>query len=712
MKYRAELDGLRAIAVVSVILYHAGFTVAGANPFQGGYVGVDVFFVISGYLITLILLREMQSDSFTFMRFYERRARRILPALFVVMLVSIPFAWAYLLPQAFKSYAGSLASTVLFGSNFFFWQEDEYAADAIALKPFIHTWSLSVEEQFYLLFPMAMLLCWRFAQKHIMALFAVGFVMSLLLAEWSSTRHVSANFYLAPTRAWELLAGAMLAKLEMDRGRPDRGMASATLPAVGVALIVAAILLMDDATRHPSLITLAPVLGTMLLIRYSGRGDPVSIVLASRAFVGVGLISYSLYLWHQPIFAFARISAVDEPVLIDKFAWIALSLVCATASYWWVEKPFRNRQLITRRLVWATASVGPAAILVAGLHGFVSNGMPSRFEAFPDFYFEMLEAEAVQAEARESECFDYAGGRDYCKFVQGTGAVTLATVGDSHLRSLDEPLLSSIEGTDAAYIPLNRSACPLVTGLERVSARPGERYPCTSAYNQRRIDVLRENSPAIAILGGRLPLILESSGFDNREGGVEYTDETYWFIDAGEVSRTPAPLPVIEERFRATVAALLREGIRVVIIYPIPEVGWHVPQRLAQRLPRSAPDDLRAWAQEHQISTSYALFRQRSASTYALYDSIPDHPQLLRIYPEELFCNTRLPGRCIAHDDSHIFYRDGDHLSLYGATLLVERMFQRMDEQWGLETTGLQPVPPKQFARSAGATGVAAGADP
>ena len=219
MKYRPDIDGLRAVAVIAVILFHAQFVIGGVDPFTGGFIGVDVFFVISGYLITSIIIRELDVGHFSFAHFYERRARRILPALFTVMAASIPFAWIYMLPKAMKEYAGSVLAALAFGSNVWFWQTDSYWAEPSALKPFLHSWSLAVEEQFYLLFPLALCALWRIGRERLIAVFAVLLLASLMLAEYGSTHHAEANFFLLHARGWELLAGGILAKLELDHGR-------------------------------------------------------------------------------------------------------------------------------------------------------------------------------------------------------------------------------------------------------------------------------------------------------------------------------------------------------------------------------------------------------------------------------------------------------------------------------------------------------------
>ncbi len=213
IQYRPELDGLRTIAVVAVILYHAQITIFDNQPFQGGFIGVDIFFVISGYLITSIILKELvTTGSFSFKYFYERRIRRILPVLIFVMLVSLPFAWIFLLPNSFIDFSRSILYSLGFSSNFYFWSSGQvYGAENSLLKPFLHTWSLSVEEQYYILFPLVLLITFKFLRKYLIHILILGFFISLFIADWGSKNYPSFNFYVLPTRAWELLAGSILA---------------------------------------------------------------------------------------------------------------------------------------------------------------------------------------------------------------------------------------------------------------------------------------------------------------------------------------------------------------------------------------------------------------------------------------------------------------------------------------------------------------------
>lgn len=352
LSYRAEIDGLRAIAVVSVILYHAQIVLFGRDWFEGGFIGVDIFFVISGYLITRIILSELESKgSFSFLNFYERRARRILPMLFVVIFVSVPYAWQKLLPSDFVEYAESILTSLFFGSNFFFYfSTTEYGADSALLKPFLHTWSLGVEEQFYLVFPILAIIAFRYFRKHFLTIIVGLSLLSLQFAELMEVRNSELNFYLPFSRFWELAVGSMLAYRELNYKPSNENFASKSLPMLGLYLIVYSILFFDGETPHPSFHTLIPIVGVALIIGFASKDELIGKILGSKPFVWMGLISYSAYLWHFPIFAFSRME--KEPTNYDKFEWIALTLVLSVISYLIVERSIRNRKIVGSYLFW------------------------------------------------------------------------------------------------------------------------------------------------------------------------------------------------------------------------------------------------------------------------------------------------------------------------------------------------------------------------
>ena len=345
--YRPEIDGLRAIAVTSVILYHAQITILGYQPFRGGFIGVDIFFVISGYLITSIILKELLiTGLFSFKHFYERRIRRILPALLFVMLVSLPIAWMYLLPSSFVDFSKSILYSIGFSSNFYFHGiGQQYGATDALLVPFLHTWSLSVEEQYYILFPIVLLIIFKFFKEHIIHILIFSFVVSLGLAEWGSNNYTSATFYFLHTRMWEILAGSILAYFEITKGHRNKyKILNLLLPTLGIILIGYSILYFkDQSTPHPSFYTLIPVLGVCLIIWFSDKNEIFTKLLSSKLLVSIGLISYSLYLWHYPIFAFDRIIEFSNEEILKKILLGIIILLFSIVSYYFIEKPFRNK---------------------------------------------------------------------------------------------------------------------------------------------------------------------------------------------------------------------------------------------------------------------------------------------------------------------------------------------------------------------------------
>ena len=353
LNYRPEIDGLRAIAVGSVILYHAQITIFGLEPFRGGFIGVDIFFVISGYLITSIILKELvNTGSFSFKHFYERRIRRILPVLFVVMLASLPIAFKYISPYDLTDYSKSILYSLGFSSNFHFYHSGlDYAVEGLK-HPFLHTWSLSVEEQYYILFPIILLVTFKYFRKYLINVLIFGFVISLGLADWGSRNHPSATFYFLHTRTWELLAGSILAYFEITLGQRSKiKTLNLILPFVGLVLISHSILFFNDEMLHPSFYTLSSILGVSFIIWFSNKDEFITKILSSKLFVGIGLISYSLYLWHYPIFVFTnKLNLTEGNIFKQLFIFIAI-LFLSIASYYLIEKPMRGKKISFRKII-------------------------------------------------------------------------------------------------------------------------------------------------------------------------------------------------------------------------------------------------------------------------------------------------------------------------------------------------------------------------
>lgn len=358
MKYRAEIDGLRALAVVPVILFHAGFEL-----FSGGFVGVDVFFVISGYLITTILIEDIENKRFSIVHFYERRARRILPALFFVMTLCVPFAWILLSDSALSKFGSGLIGVSLFLSNVVFWRQQGYFDESAELNPILHTWSLAVEEQYYILFPIFLIISWRFNKNRVFWMIVFMTVISLLLSEWGWRNNATANFYLAPTRAWELLAGSIVAFIVQRQGVKKNNL----LALLGIAGIIFSIFFYNEYTPFPSIYVLVPVIGVVLFVLYGDKETVAAKLLSNKVFVGIGLISFSAYLWHQPVFAFFRI--YTNQISLDWFIAIILIIAIFMLSYvsWrYIEKPFRTHNFLNKFSLFTLSIIYLILIFILG----------------------------------------------------------------------------------------------------------------------------------------------------------------------------------------------------------------------------------------------------------------------------------------------------------------------------------------------------------
>ena len=371
--YRADLDGLRAIAVLSVILFHADIKL-----FEGGFVGVDIFLVISGFLITRLILDDLKTGSFSLASFYERRARRILPALFLVIIVCAPFAWFWMTPADFREFSWTVAASATFSSNIYFYFNSDYFDIGSDVRPLLHTWSLGIEEQYYLLFPGLFILVWKGGVRMAFAAIAALALGSLYLSYASWPDHAEAGFYLMPARIWEILIGSLCA----FAGRPVSGMAAQAGQAAGLLMIGAAVFAFDETTPFPALYALLPVLGTASMIVCGASGGPLGKLLGSPPMVGIGLISYSAYLWHQPLFAFARIKLAASPDWPVMTGLVAATFFLAWLTWTCVERPFRTRS--PGRALKATGTL----ILAAGLTSLIAAaGVAGALTSFQQRHF-------------------------------------------------------------------------------------------------------------------------------------------------------------------------------------------------------------------------------------------------------------------------------------------------------------------------------------
>jgi peptidoglycan/LPS O-acetylase OafA/YrhL/thiol-disulfide isomerase/thioredoxin len=500
MRYRAEIDGLRALAVVPVILFHADF---GLLP--GGFAGVDVFFVISGFLITTILLEDLDNDRFSILRFYERRLRRIAPALLLVCLACLPFAMMWMLPSELDTFGKSLFHSLLMVANFDLWGNNYFDAGN-ELKPLLHMWSLAVEEQFYLFFPLLLWLMRRTARRTMFTVVA-GIALVSFMATWPiSEVDPIGNFYLPVTRVWELCLGALLAIYRPESIRLSEP-ARSGLAMLGLLLILLCYGMSISAAHYPGPATLLPCVGTVLIIAFASGQNLTGRLLMWRPLLGIGLISYSLYLWHQPIFAFARIRMIDPLSSNVYLLLIALTFVLAVLTYFLVEQPFRQKRLLpTRRLV-GISGISSVLLIGSGIAIAAADGLPNR----PD----ILKADRTPG---------FGIGRR-CEGVVKPACVSkpepqMVVWGDSFAMHIVDGVLAS-QGPDApGLVQFNKSSCgPLATHAPAL-ANQAEDWPleCLDYNAQVRDFIASTPSIRYVVLSTQLRNYIETPTLVNKEG--------------------------------------------------------------------------------------------------------------------------------------------------------------------------------------------------
>lgn len=649
---------MRAVAVVPVILFHAGFSVMG-----GGYVGVDVFFVISGFLITTLLIEDLERGDFSVLRFYERRARRILPALFTVILVSLPLAYMWMFPSQLKAFAKSIIAVMVFASNVLFWREDGYFAASAELKPLLHTWSLAVEEQFYLLFPLALFVMWKFGRRKTTWAIIAAALASFCLAEWAQNEpriSSAASFYLTPTRAWELLAGSICAALTVGRAQRSNDIAAG----FGLTLIVVSIFLFDENTPFPSHYTLAPVLGAALIILFAAKNTWTARLLSWSPFVGIGLISYSAYLWHQPLFAFARLRSPVDPSLALMGVLSGASLVLAYATWRWIEQPWRRRDQtagVTGRTVFVASGLGGMFFVAVSAIALAGDGMPSRFSqqvlAVLDGELDRADMACLMGQEDPIPVHPKKG----CLHVESGTSADVMVLGDSHSHAISGALVAALVQEGIGVYDVNHNGCVPLMGFLVLSQDDPQKC---AKFVESAFDYATETGIETVVLTGRWALFLHGTRFDNHEGG----HEAGGLIEVDVVSDDKGTLKDRQDRqdrlLRASEAQILTlsKSFNVVLVYPIPEAGWNVPNQAAKRLAFQGDAS--------PLTTSNDVYAARNMPIIELFDRLTaQHPRIFAARIQEDLCDPAT-RRCLNSGPDGPYYYDDDHMSNLGAGLI------------------------------------------
>jgi peptidoglycan/LPS O-acetylase OafA/YrhL len=661
--YSRQIDGLRALAVMPVIFFHAGLP-----GFQGGFVGVDIFFVISGYLITSIILADLHNNDFTFYKFYMRRMRRILPALFFVLLITLPFALFLLPPKELKDYSQALVSIIFFLSNIYFLQKSGYFDTENELKPLIHTWSLSVEEQFYVITPIMLFVFWRFSRRSIPAMLGCLIVLSLIFSCWLTYKYPASAFYILPSRAWELFIGSAIAAIPQQIQHDVKSKwFSAAISAAGLFSIIFSISFIGKSQHFPGLLALLPTLGTAAIILFAAPNSIIGRLLGSFPFVTIGLISYSAYLWHQPILAFARLYLFDDPKPYQVCVLIFLSLVLAKFSQRYVELPFRHPNRIPPKVVIALAFSIGLLLFLLGLIGHWTTGLSGRFDEgkTPQRQYGVLHD-------GRGACYDRQV-KDACRFLAKTSETqNLIWIGDSLLDSVTSIAVPKLMELGFGSEVVTSPGCFFLPGVEMVNLKELSDNDC----NRRQAaieDLLANRPPSIIVIGGRLASYLSGVPFDNQVGGVETPENGSAFMRA-RGSNFSAVTPVARETVMKSLIeglnAQVRSGHQIMLIYPLPEMGWDVA--------RQAFKIKQFGYAGRELSIPYDVFVERAKFARSVYDSVGSGYDTIRVDMADEFCPATVPRRCIAELANRLLFTDHVHLSKVGAEIVTDRMARKL----------------------------------
>ncbi|MDD2728599.1 acyltransferase family protein [Malikia sp.] len=672
--YRPDIDGLRAVAVVSVILFHAGVSWAG-----GGFVGVDVFFVISGYLVGGIVLSGLARGDFSFRHFFERRFRRIVPPLLLTIALCLPFAWFWMMPDPFQNFGQSMVAATLSASNLLFERTINYFSPGVDEMPLVHTWSLGVEEQFYLSFPLLAWLLYRWGrngkQRLADAVLLIVMMASLAYAIWLTRKPELASFYLPLQRFWELLIGTLCAKWTAGRltgNRPQREL----LAAASLGLLLWAILGLDEHTPWPGPWALLPVLATAVLL-VTAPGTLVGNVLSSAPLVWIGLLSYGLYLLHQPVMAFARQRLLDAPSPGLLLALMLPTVVLARLSLVRFEQPVRNTQrVLIKPLLWICGVV--AALLTAtGLLLHKTDGLPQRLTPQERAWLSY----AGDGVTRLTRTSHEVGGVRIGRFSDNIGANTplhrFAWWGDSHADMLNHGIQQVFPASTWGAHYIRFDDCKNIPTLMAPQADFADWKRCENFFSRDFGPFLRDKQIDSVVVSLRWSYGLSIMGakdeskclFDNTVGGRE-TTRCPLKVGVTQDNRRGHDRSHKAEALQTWLSWLDGLGVPVVLVAPIPEVGWHVPEQMIKRSRYGGGP----------VQTPYSAYVKRHSWVLEQFESaVRKHPNLRLMPVSDLFCDTRPDGWCRAEAGEQPLYFDDDHLNERGGLLVAGRLLETLD---------------------------------
>lgn len=666
MKYRADIDGFRSIAVLLVILFHFEL-----GNFSGGFIGVDIFFVLSGYLISSIVFEQIRNSAFSFSGFYFRRIRRLFPVYVLVMLCTFIAAYWIMLPQDFREFGKSLLASTFYISNILFYLSSGYFDTASHLKPLLHTWSLSVEEQFYLIFPLLAWLLAKLNSRHLFSAFLLLTVVSFTSAIYYIQLDESAAFYLYPFRAWEMFLGTLIAlkPLPISRSALTRQISAS----IGILCIAIPSFTYTPSTLFPGWAALLPCLGTMIIIDSSKLSKTwLSNTLSRAPFVYIGKISYSLYLWHWPVFVLYSYSKPNGTDIFDTLLMLALTFAASVLGYLLIEKPTRSGNIRLFKTAAPTyLSTLALSIVLAGLGLFVykKDGLPSRLD--PQIATLALATSDFLKDT--SHCFESDNsaipGLDYCEYGKPLEAENyVLVIGDSHAGAMMPGVKKAFLGSGVDVLQIWFAGCPPIFGIEKdesVSSTIVDQE-CT-LRNQRTKQFIEENQNRISSI-----VIIGRWTYYVNGGGIGYDQENSIAIweEGSQKDEMISNATAMLSAFDKTLRSLNSLNKKIFVVEQPPEISNFMGRTLAIELITGQQSYESALADLAFETLSSVNARQGVINQFFEDQMKAGNLSILKTH--EYFCDSQ---KCSAFIGDTPGFADNNHLSAEGSRKISD-MFQ------------------------------------
>ncbi len=616
---------------MGAVFYHAEMVLGSFRIFPGGFLGVDIFIVISGYLMTSIILKEYNAtNSFSFANYYRRRVRRLFPALLVVIFFTSIVSYFVFLPAHFEEFIKSVGASIFFFSNFFFhYSGQAYGAQVLSEVPLLHTWSLSLEEQFYIIYPAVLLGLVIFLKKRIEFVLILGIILSVVFASIISINHQSFNYYMLPSRAWEFLFGAFLGikinKINSDEKKKRKGI----LATIGLIVLLISFAIFDSSNFHPTYLTLIPVTATYLIIQDTNKNSFVNKILSFNVLIFIGLISYSFYLWHHPIFSFAKILDIGQQSILIKICIILISIFFGFVTYKFVEKPFRNEGEII-------FSIGKISLLSLGTLSILTClyfSINFQRANFPEIAQDLYQKTWFTTKQFFKPCFQRK--TIFCSFNNKKNNPTVFLIGDSVMASIQDGLKNELVKKEINFIPMTNAGCDFLE-IDR-----DNKITCNKKIFENRLKKIQKKK------GSTIILHLNYIQF-NKQNNIK------------------------EKEFLNVLNNYLKNDYKIILIYPIPYLEKNVSMEIEKNILNKAK-------KFDVVNIEFEKYITESKKTFNLLDKI-NHSNLYKIYPHEKFCNTDLEEKCIGNNQNEIFFIDNTHLSKKGSDLINVDLIQIIDK--------------------------------